>query len=172
MKIFLLGFMGSGKTTLGKKLAARMKYNFIDLDEFIQNKTGKEIREIFRESGEEVFRQIESDNLRLLGEIENSIVSPGGGTPCFYDNMDWMNTAGYTVYLRQTPEFLYSRLKNSKTKRPLISSLDPEQLLEFIRKTLNEREKYYEKAQLVIDAKDMKAKEFEQIFLEHFPQDN
>lgn len=161
MKIFLIGFMGSGKTTIGKKLARRMDYNFIDLDDFIENKEGKRIREIFAASGEEEFRQIEAENLRLLEKIRDTIVSVGGGAPCFHENIEWMNQNGFTVYLKQTPEFLFSRLKSSKGKRPLIKGLKKKELYDFIVNSLEERSLYYEKAKLIVDPKDLKPKNLE-----------
>jgi shikimate kinase len=154
--------MGSGKTTLGKKLARRMGMNFIDLDEFIEKKEGKSLPKIFATDGEKAFRQMEAENLRLLENIPASIISLGGGAPCFHDNMSWMNQNGLTVYLKQTPEFLYSRLKSSKGKRPLISGLSKKELLDYINEKLEERSQFYEKARIIIESKNMKARLLEE----------
>jgi shikimate kinase len=162
MKIFLIGFMGSGKTTLGRKTALRMGLNFIDLDEFIQSKEGKSIRQIFATTGEKEFRQIEAENLRLLEKIEQTIISVGGGAPCFYENMDWMNQRGFTIYLKQSPEFLYSRLKSSKSERPLIKGLKKKELYDFIVESLEERSVFYEKAKLILNAKNLKPKQLQE----------
>ncbi len=170
MKIFLIGFMGSGKTTIGKKLARRMQYNFIDLDDFIENKEAKKIRHIFAISGEKEFRQIEAENLRLLEKIQDTIVSVGGGAPCYHENIEWMNQNGFTVYLKQSPEFLFTRLKSSKAKRPLIKGLKKKELYEFIVTSLEERSIYYEQAKLVVDSKDLKPKDLEAIIREALEQ--
>jgi shikimate kinase len=161
MKIFLIGFMGSGKTTLGKKLARRMEFNFIDLDEYIERKESKKISKIFSSYGEEKFRIIEKENLRLLEILGETVISTGGGAPCFHQNMDWMNQNGLTVYLKHDPEDLYSRLKSSRKKRPLISGLTKTKLLEYIKDTLAEREVFYNQAQLIVEAKSIKPKELE-----------
>jgi len=154
--------MGSGKTTIGKKLARRMQFNFIDLDDFIENKEGKKIREIFAASGEKEFRQIEAENLRLLEKIQNTIISVGGGAPCFHENIEWMNQNGFTVYLKQSPGSLFARLKSSKGKRPLIKGLKKKELYEFIVKNLQERSLYYEQASLIVDSKNLKPKDLEE----------
>lgn len=139
--------------------------NFIDLDEFIEKKEGKTVAKIFASEGEKAFRQMEAENLRLLENIPASVISLGGGAPCFHDNMNWINKNGLTVYLKQSPEFLYSRLKSSKTKRPLLSGLSKKELYDYISKTLEERKTFYEMAQLVIESKNIKAKMLESAIL-------
>src|SRR5436853_6290275 len=96
-KVFLIGFMGSGKTFLGKQLAQLLNYEFIDLDEWIEQREKKSIAEIFSEDGEEYFRKKESQQLKLLAEKNNAVIATGGGTPCFHDNMKWMNDHGFTI---------------------------------------------------------------------------
>lgn len=132
--------------------------NFIDLDEYIEKKEGKSIPKIFSTEGEKAFRQMEAENLRLLQYIPDSIISMGGGAPCFHDNMTWMNQNGLTVYLKQSPEFLFSRLKNSRGKRPLVSGLSKKELFEYITKTLGDREPCYEQAKLILDSAKLKPK--------------
>lgn len=130
--------------------------NFIDLDEFIEGKEGKSVAKIFAIEGETAFRQMEAENLRLLENIPASVISLGGGAPCFHDNMTWMKQNGITVYLKQTPEYLFSRLKSSKAKRPLISGLNKKELFDYISNKLDERRPYYEEADIVIESEDIK----------------
>lgn len=150
-KIFLVGFMGSGKSTAGRKLAARLGWSFIDLDERIESCTGMKITEIFQTKGEQSFRETETEQLHRLEKINNAVISTGGGTPCFDGNMDFMLANGVTVYLRLTPVQLKRRLERSGSERPLIRDLNKEDLLEYIIKTLEERERWYLRADLVID---------------------
>lgn len=163
MKIFLIGFMGSGKTTLGEKLARRLEYNFIDLDQYIESKESKKINKIFSSYGEERFRVIEAENLRLLEILKDVVISTGGGAPCFHDNMDWMNAHGLTVYLKHDAESLYQRLKSARKKRPLISGMSKSKLFNYIRDTLTSREEYYNRANITLEGKSQKAKELELI---------
>ncbi len=159
MRIFIIGFMGAGKTTLGKKLAAKLEYDFIDLDDFIQQKEGMSISDIFLELGENSFRNMESENLRLLGNIQNTLISVGGGTPCYHNNMDWMKKNGLTIYLQLDVNTLISRLKNSATNRPLLQKKSEEEMLDFISTRLDERKQFYEAAELIIPARNLKMKD-------------
>ncbi len=151
MRIFLIGYMGSGKTTLGNLLALTVKYKFIDLDKYIENKTNKSIAKIFEENGENYFRDIEKKYLHEACDTDNIIISTGGGTPCFFDNIDFMNKNGISIYLKVKPEVLITRLKNEKNKRPLIKDKSDEELLIFINEMLNKRELYYNKATYIIN---------------------
>lgn len=157
MKIFLIGFMGSGKTTIGKKLANYLKYDFIDLDKLIESKAGMSIVNYFELHGEEAFRQLEQDVLKNTGYPENVIIATGGGAPCFGDNMDWMNKNGSVAYLALPAKALASRLEHSKTDRPLIRHLKGEELIEYIKIKLEEREKFYNQARFVVSASDLTA---------------
>jgi shikimate kinase len=150
-KIFLIGFMGSGKSTTGKKLASHLKWTFIDLDEKIENITGMKIRDIFSEKGEAFFRRTESEALQGMASESNVVISTGGGTPCFGDNMDFMLRTGLTVYLRMTPARLKSRLADSSDHRPLLKDIGKEDLEEYIAGKLSEREKWYSRAEIIID---------------------
>ncbi len=150
-KIYLIGFMGSGKTTLGKKLASDLKWTFIDLDKIIENRTGMKIPEIFSSRGEVYFRSAESDALRSMGDRERIVVSTGGGAPCSDNNMNFMNETGLTIYLKLSPEKLYSRLSGSSGERPLLKGLDSGDLFDFIVGKLREREKWYSMASVTID---------------------
>lgn len=147
-KIYLIGFMGSGKTTLGKKLASHLNWSFIDLDEQIEIRTGMNVPDIFAVEGETFFRRIEWDVLRSLTITKDSVISTGGGTPCFDENMEYMLGSGLTVYLKMTPSQLKNRLLRSSHERPLIKNLSIDELQEYIEKKLEEREKWYCRAEL------------------------
>lgn len=153
-KIYFVGFMGSGKTTLGKKLAALLGWTFIDLDKEIEQKTGMTIPEIFSELGEAHFRKVESEVLRESSSVKGAVVSTGGGAPCHDQNMDFMLSNGLTVYLKLTPAQLRARLTGSGTERPLIRDLEKEDLLTFIETKLTEREKFYSRAGMIVDGFD------------------
>lgn len=149
--IFIVGFMGSGKTTLGKKLAAATGRRFIDLDHEIVTYIDMSIPEYFDRFGEARFRELERDFLKQQKD-NNAIVSTGGGTPCFYDNMQWIVDNGLALYLHHTPQSLWSRLnKSDVNKRPVLKGLNGDELLSFIETKLQERIPYYEQAQIKID---------------------
>ena len=131
-RIFLIGYMGAGKTTLGAALAKATGMSFIDLDLFIEQRFRKSISQIFAEKGEEEFRRIEQRMLHEVAEFEDVVISAGGGTPCFFDNMEYMNRQGMTVYLKATPEILRAHLRMGKQKRPLIAQKNDEELDAFI----------------------------------------
>lgn len=158
-RIFLIGYMGAGKTTIGKALSRTLRVNFIDLDKYIQDTHQKSIHQLFEEKGEEGFRKIERKALHEVSAFENIVISCGGGTPCFFDNMEMMNKAGTTVYIQVDPEELANRLLASKTIRPLIAGKSKEELIPFIDKQLHERERYYNKADLVIKSERLITKE-------------
>ncbi len=147
--------MGAGKTTAGRKLAARFGYRFVDLDKIIEEEEGVTVRQLFDTHGEEYFRQRESSLLKTLSLQDNLVISTGGGTPCFYDNMEMMKSRGITVYIRMSPEALFHRLKMSRSGRPLIRTKSGNELLDYIRHTLHFREPYYLKAHIVTEGKDL-----------------
>jgi shikimate kinase len=153
--VYIIGFMGSGKTTAGKKLASRLGWSFIDLDEKIEEYTGKTIPEIFSLNGENYFRDIESQILRELKSCPKTVISTGGGTPCYKDNMDLMTETGLTLYLKLTPAELKSRLSESNGERPLIKDLDKEDLGFFIEKKLADREKWYNRSDIIVQGIDL-----------------
>lgn len=155
--IFLIGFMGSGKSTLGAQLARRLDYQFVDMDQLIEDTAEMSIPEIFDEHGEKVFRKWEHDILRELCQGENMVVSTGGGVPCHSGLMDLMNSKGTTIYLKLSPEALLSRLMRSRTERPLIKGKSERELREFIKSKLKEREEFYLKASRVVDGLNMTA---------------
>ena len=157
-RIFLIGYMGAGKTTLGKSLSTVMNLPFIDLDNFIESRQHKTVKEIFAEVGEEGFRQIERRALDEVAQYEDVIISLGGGTPCFFDNMEVINAAGTSVYLKPSEEVLLKRLIKGKHKRPLLADKSDDQILEVIRQQLAWREPYYLKAQIVFEASHLECK--------------
>jgi shikimate kinase len=152
--IYIIGFMGSGKTTAGRALATRSGWNFIDLDKKIEKHTGNTVPDIFFKYGEDYFRKIESELLINLRTSSNTVVSTGGGTPCYNENMEFMLNSGLTVYLQMTPAKLLKRLTDSQRERPLIKDLKNEQLQSFIEQKLAERERYYERSDIIIDGSD------------------
>ena len=148
--IFLIGFMGNGKTYWGKLWAAKSGLQFFDLDDLIETEEGKTITEIFEQNGEAYFRQRESAVLKTFTQKTNCIVACGGGTPCFNNNMQWMNDNGITVYLAATPDDIFKRVINEQEKRPLIKNFSPEELMRFIENKLKEREPVYTMAKIVL----------------------
>lgn len=143
MKIVLVGFMGSGKTTLGKRLASKLKHPFIDLDAEIESVTKRTIPEIFEEDGETIFREIERDTLKDLLTRNEYVIATGGGAPCYSNNMELINEYADSIYLKISPKVLAGRLISSKTERPLIKGKTQEELIEFIETKLEEREVFY-----------------------------
>lgn len=161
--IFLIGFMGSGKTHWGKVLAEKLGVPFLDLDLFIEENEGKSIAEIFAESGENGFRVLERENLLRLAALPPTVVATGGGTPCFFNNMGWMKKHGSTIYLKTPPEILFERLKNEREQRPLLKNLSEAELKDFIQNRLKEREPFYRQADFVLENEGNKEVFFEKL---------
>ena len=151
MIIFLTGFMGCGKSYLGKALADQLGFGFLDLDALIEVGEGLGIAGIFDRVGEQAFREIEARYLRSLEGHRHLVVATGGGAPCFFNNMDWMNGHGVSIYLHAEPSLLATRLAGEKEKRPLLRSLDDGQLLAFIESKYSERRPFYDQAHLQFD---------------------
>lgn len=164
MKLFLVGYMGSGKSTLGRRLAEVMGLKHLDLDDYLEKSESRTIPEIFEGEGEAGFRGIER---RCLQEIIDSqdevVISTGGGTPCFYDNMQKMNEAGLTIYLRMDVKSLVFRLENSKQDRPLLRGKDLNEMDAYVRQHLEERKHYYEEAVISVDGMGLSDKRLEQL---------
>ena len=150
-RIILIGYMGSGKTTVGKALSKQTGMMFYDLDWYIESRMRCPVPQLFKERGEEAFRKIEYNMLHEVAEFEDVIISCGGGTPCFFDNMDYLNQQGDVVYLKATPEVLYKHLLMAKVERPLLAGKTPDELIEYITNHLQQRAPFYEKARYTLD---------------------
>ena len=150
-RIILVGYMGSGKTTVGKALSKDTGRMFYDLDWYIESRMHKSVSQIFAERGEEGFRKIEYNMLHEVAEFEDVIISCGGGTPCFFDNMDYLNQQGDVVYLKANPDTLHKHLLMAKVERPLLKGKSTEELIAYITEHLKEREPFYSKARYTLD---------------------
>ncbi|MFI5187714.1 MAG: shikimate kinase [Chitinophagales bacterium] len=166
MKIFFIGFMGSGKTHWGKQVSEKLHIPFFDLDEQIISHENKSIPEIFTENGEEYFRLLEKDILHIIAEShENFVMACGGGAPCYYNNIDYMNQSGTTIWINTPIDILFHRLIKEKENRPLIKNLTDAQLKGFIIKKFADRRIYYEQADIVVDEEPLKLEDIvEKIF--------
>jgi len=154
MKIYLLGFMGSGKTSIGKRVANQLKYNFLDLDEYLENKNKKTIPDIFKEEGEDKFRELEKEALHDTFKMDDVVIAAGGGTPCFFDNINQINDHGISFYLKRKAEFFVEKLLASKTERPLVKGKTKKELMDYVTQTLEYRNQFYELATKVYKVKD------------------
>jgi shikimate kinase len=148
--------MGSGKTTIGRRLANRLKFDFLDLDSQIEKQEKRTVDQIFSQSSETYFREIEHTCLKEISSLEkNIVISTGGGAPCFYNNMDIINQSGKSVYLQMHPHSLAKRIEYSKRERPLLKGMTEEEIEHFIETKLIEREKYYLKANFIIKGESL-----------------
>jgi shikimate kinase len=165
-KIFyLIGMMGSGKSTIGKKLAEKLQMDFIDLDDLIEETNQSSIVRIFEEHGHDYFRKIETDTLINIIPKRNTIISTGGGTPCFNDNIHYMNDNGITIFMEVSVVELAKRLENDKMKRPLINTMDKDNITDYVRKTKLQRSRYYFMAKEIVSY-DLDTKNFEHHVME------
>jgi len=156
MRIFLIGYMGCGKTTMGRELASVLNLTFIDLDTFLEEKYFRTIPQIFAEEGEEGFRIKERKVLEEVSNFDDVVVATGGGAPCFFDNIDLMNSAGSCIFLDVDVNSLVERLIHAKTERPLIKGKTPDQLHTFIEGMLEKRRPFYEKARYILKGSEIK----------------
>ncbi|RKD18618.1 shikimate kinase [Pelobium manganitolerans] len=155
--IYLIGFMGCGKSKLGKALAVKTGANFLDLDDLVVAQNQMTIPELFAAFGENGFREREKKTLQDGAFSPNSIIATGGGAPCFFDNMEWMNSNGITVFIDPPVKVLADRLINARVERPLIKGKSHEELIEFITQKLNERRPFYQQAQVLLKGVDLNA---------------
>lgn len=158
-RIFLIGYMGSGKTTLGKAFARAMQLQFIDLDWYIEERFHQTIQDLFDERKEAGFREIERNMLHEVAEFENVVIACGGGTPCFFDNVEYMNQKGDTVFLNTSIEVLFRRLKASRSKRPLLKDKSDDTLKKVIQDALRIRCPFYLQAKYVFNADSLEDRE-------------
>ncbi len=150
-RIILVGYMGSGKTTVGRQLAMALGLQFYDLDWYIEMRYHRSVDQLFAERGEAEFRKLEHNMLHEAAEFEDIVLSCGGGTPCHFDNMDYMNQQAETVYLKADPEVLAAHLNMGKVVRPLIKGKKGDELIQFIQESLAQRESFYSKAKHTLD---------------------
>lgn len=155
MRCYLIGFMGSGKTHWGRQLAERLQWPFVDLDAAVEAREGLTVSEIFARFGEAHFRRAEAECLRQTAVWPDAVVATGGGAPCFYNNMDWMNRMGLTVFLDAPVEQLVARLQKERKTRPLLKDLNDSQLANFIREKWQERRPIYQNAQITLTGEKM-----------------
>ena len=151
IRIILIGYMGAGKTTVGRQLALAWGCSFYDLDWYIEMRYHRTVAQLFAERGEEGFRELEHNMLHEVAEFENIVLSCGGGTPCFYDNMQYLNAQGETIYLKVEPATLAQHLEMGKIERPLIKGKTKEDLVRHIQESLQQREHFYLQAKHVVD---------------------
>lgn len=152
MILFLIGYMGCGKSSIGRTLAKRMDYTFVDMDSEIERECEMTISEIFATHGESYFRERESDMLQKMAHRgDNVVVATGGGVPCFGSNIQLMKSMGVAVHFKMSPAKLVQRLVHGRDKRPIIRGKSDSELLEFICDNLLKREPFYLQASLVID---------------------
>ncbi|GAB3823870.1 shikimate kinase [Pontibacter rugosus] len=156
MLIFLIGMMGSGKTTLGRQLAQHLGYTFIDLDEYIVQQQGQSIAQIFEQQGQDYFRVLERKALEeLVEQYEQAVISTGGGAPCFFDNIDFINQYGISIFLDVSINVLSSRLiAQGQEERPLLTGKSETDLISFLAKTLDYRKQFYDRATHVLQASE------------------
>jgi len=154
-RIIIIGYMGSGKTTVGNALSRDLGLPFYDLDWYIETRMHATVKQLFDERGEDGFRRIEHNMLHEVAEFEDVIISCGGGTPCFFDNMDYINQQGETVYLKCTPDTLFRHLKMGHTVRPLLLNKTPDEVRAYIEQQLTVREPFYSRAKHIVDVTPM-----------------
>ncbi len=159
MTIYLIGYMCSGKTTLGTLLKEIANVTFTDLDQYIEESEGKTINEIFAQKGEDEFRNMERAALKEVTETIGGVIATGGGTPCFFDNMEYMKENGNVVYLNCSRKELFDRLKIYKASRPLLKDKNDDEIKEFIENSLPKREPFYNNASIIIDADPLSTEE-------------
>lgn len=152
MRIYLIGYMFSGKTTIGHKLAVKLGYRWLDIDHFFELQFHTSIPIFFKHYGEEAFRKIEQKLLHSTAELDNTVISTGGGTPCHFDNMQWINQHGISVYFDVSVQTILHRAASSKKPRPILAGLTDDERALFIRQQLNSRMSYYQKAQIIFPA--------------------
>jgi shikimate kinase len=167
MRVFLVGFMGCGKSSNARKLARVLQYRFIDTDKLIASLNEMRVNEIFEKQGDEYFRNEETKALHEICKMDDIVVATGGGMPCFNDNMKFMNDNGVTVYLEASAGLLYHRLVKNKAKRPLIANIPDDQLLEFIVQRVKERRDFYKQAQIVYKSENLDVLKLKERILEH-----
>ncbi len=159
--------MGSGKSTLGKRLSRKIDYQFTDMDEAVEKLTNTSIADLFKKKGEDYFRRKENEFLQQLETEQNLIVATGGGSPCFYNNLEIMNAKGITIYLKMTPSGLARRLKQARGNRPLLADIADEQLEDYIDNKLKIREPFYLQSSYIVKGENVKPNHIIDLLSDH-----
>lgn len=154
-KVYIVGYMGAGKTTAARRLAQRLGWGVADTDALFEEKYKISVNDFFNKYDEPLYRKLESEVLKSTESLENVVVSTGGGTACYFDNMEWMNQHGLTVFLRISPQAAVDRVIHSRHKRPLVEGKTEEELTEFVQRHYTSRLPYYEQAQITVKAEDL-----------------
>ena len=154
-KVYIVGYMGAGKTTAARRLAQRLGWGVADTDALFEEKYKISVNDFFNKYDEPLYRKLESEVLKSTESLENVVVSTGGGTACYFDNMEWMNQHGLTVFLRISPQAAVDRVIHSRHKRPLVEGKTEEELTEFVQRHYTSRLHYYEQAQITVKAEDL-----------------
>ena len=155
MKIYLIGYMCCGKTTIGKKIANKIGYGFVDMDVLFEEKYKITISAFFEKYGQDAFRILEQKLLHTTASMDNMVIATGGGTPCFGDNMEWINANGLSIYLKTNEGFIVDRLKNAKKQRPLVKNILPDDLPSYVAEAIKQREPYYSQATITMPNNEM-----------------
>lgn len=167
MLVYLIGYMGCGKTTAGKKLANKLGYTFIDVDNLIEEAQGVTISDIFANQGEDAFRKIEQEMLSTTFELDNAIIATGGGAPCFYNNIEAMNENGLTIYIEMSAKALVSRLKGGIEDRPILKGKSEEELLGFVEEALEIRNPFYKKSKAIVEGLNLSPESLHEAMEKH-----
>lgn len=169
-RVFLVGFMGCGKTTIGRFIARDMGWQFIDMDDFFEQKHQCTINEYFAQYGENGFRDAEHQVITELCKVEHAIIATGGGAPCFFNNMELMRHSGATIYINVAPEQLTERLIKNSSSRPLLAGKSADEMLIYVKQKLNERETFYRQAHMIVDGENVPFSSYK-MFITMFPND-
>lgn len=153
-RIYLVGYMGAGKTTAAKRIAKRLGWEMVDTDALFEEKYKISVDDFFQKYDEQLYRKLESEILKNTELLENTVISTGGGTACFFDNMDWMNQHGLTVFMRISPESAVDRVLHSRHKRPLTRGKTEEELMEYVSWHYAQRLPFYERAKITVKSED------------------
>ncbi len=154
-RIYLIGYMGSGKSSALKQLGKLLSWSTYDLDNLFEERYKISVQDFFHKYDEAAFRKLESQLLKETINYENAVIATGGGTPCFFDNMDWMNENGTTIFIKVAPMTAVHRLMQSKKKRPLIEGKSEQEVIEFVNRHYGERMKFYEKAKITVKGENL-----------------
>ncbi len=154
-RIYLVGYMGAGKTTAARRLAHRLGWEVVDTDALFEEKYKISVNDFFNKYDEPLYRKLESEVLKATESLENVVVSTGGGTACYFDNMEWMNQHGLTVFLRISPQAAVDRVIHSRHKRPLVEGKSEEELTEFVNRHYASRMPFYEQARITVKSEDL-----------------